>query len=129
MGDAGSGTSIGAGCGRCFRQDFGGFGEHFAGGGDGGDVVGLDGGLFCVRFDGGRSRGYGCGRFGRDLNFGGRLEDGRALAELAARQRVDAVGGRGGLAARTRLPGAGLAPAATALRCRGCWQLQAQGFP
>ena len=74
----------------CFRQHFGGFGEHFAGGGDGGNVVGLGGGFVSVGVD---AAGVSAAARGFDYHFGGRLEDWRALAELGARQGVDAVGG------------------------------------
>jgi hypothetical protein len=85
-----------------FGQDFGRLGDHLAGSGDGGDVVGCDGGFFGVRTDGdcggldGRGDWLWCDLGLLDINFRRslRFEDGRALAILAARQRIDAVGGR-----------------------------------
>ena len=75
---------------RGFRQDFGGFGKHLAGRGDGGDVVGLGCGF-------GRGGIDDCGCF-RGYDLGSWFfEDRRALAELGAGKRVDAVRGRGGL--------------------------------
>ena len=45
-GRGGCGCLDGRGMLYRFGQDFGGFGDHFAGCGDGGDVVGHDDGLF-----------------------------------------------------------------------------------